>query len=192
MPTSTVKRIVCLANSRKLSGRCIAGKELLEGGRPGGWVRPVSAREKEEVSEYERQYQDGSDPRVLDVIDVPLSNALPKDYQLENWLLDPNNYWKRVQRVASHELTRFTDPVARLWIVGDSTRNGLNDQVPVATAIALRHSLLLVRVSDLTLSVFSPREAFGDTRRRVQGRFSTGGTNYWLWVTDPEYERKYF
>ena len=25
---ATVKRIVCLANSRKLSGRCVAGKEL--------------------------------------------------------------------------------------------------------------------------------------------------------------------
>ena len=36
MPTKTVKRIVCLANSRKLSGRCIAGKELLQDGRAGG------------------------------------------------------------------------------------------------------------------------------------------------------------
>lgn len=29
MQDPTVRRIVCLANSRKLSGRCIAGKELL-------------------------------------------------------------------------------------------------------------------------------------------------------------------
>ena len=28
---ATVKRIVCLANSRKLSGRCVAGKELSSG-----------------------------------------------------------------------------------------------------------------------------------------------------------------
>jgi len=47
---ATVKRLVCLANSRKLSGRCVAGREL-SGGRPIGWVRPVSARENEEVSE---------------------------------------------------------------------------------------------------------------------------------------------
>ncbi|HXF07313.1 MAG TPA: hypothetical protein VNK45_02115 [Candidatus Acidoferrales bacterium] len=85
-----VKRIVCLANSRKLNGRCVAGIEITRGNKRVGWIRPVSAREHEEVSEYERQYQDGSDPRVLDVIDVPLIAPKPKDYQQENWLLDQN------------------------------------------------------------------------------------------------------
>lgn len=90
----TVKRIVCLANSRKLSDRCIAGKEY-SGGQPGGWVRPVSAREHEEVSECERQYQDRGDPCVLDIMDVPFLEARPKNYQQENWLLDPEHYWVR-------------------------------------------------------------------------------------------------
>ncbi len=52
---TTTKRIVCLANSRKLQGRCIAGRELVSG-KPAAWIRPVSDREHEEVSEYERQY----------------------------------------------------------------------------------------------------------------------------------------
>ena len=63
------KRMVCLANSRKLQGRCIAGREL-DNGKPIGWIRPIGDRTHEEVTEYERQYEDGSDPRVLDVIDV--------------------------------------------------------------------------------------------------------------------------
>ena len=53
-----VKRIVCLANSRKLHGRYVAGREWV-GGRAGRWIRPVSDREHQEVSEYERQYEDG-------------------------------------------------------------------------------------------------------------------------------------
>ena len=92
MPT---KRVDCLANSRKLHGRCIAGRELVAD-RPEAWVRPVSAREHQEVSKYERQYQDSSDPKLLDVVDVPLLEHLPKDYQQENWLLDPEYYWTKV------------------------------------------------------------------------------------------------
>ena len=76
-----VKRIICLANSRKLSGRCIAGVEISRYGSAAGWIRPVSAREHEEVSEHERQYEDGSDPRVLDVIDIPFVTPRPKGYQ---------------------------------------------------------------------------------------------------------------
>ena len=60
-------QIVCLANSRKLSGRCVAGK-LLDGS--GQWVRPVSAREHEEVSLDERRYDNGEDPLLRDVVNL--------------------------------------------------------------------------------------------------------------------------
>lgn len=39
--------------------------------------------------------------------------------------------------------------------------------------------------------MFSPGEAFGDSKRRVRGQFTHAGTEYRLWVTDPEYERAY-
>jgi hypothetical protein len=58
-------------------------------------------------------------------------------------------------------------------------------------ANALDGSLRLVRVDRLTLSVFKPGEAFGNPKRRVQGRFRHDGAEYWLWVTDPGYERTY-
>ena len=185
----TVKRIVCLANSRKLTGRCVAGKELLEGDRPGGWVRPVSNRETEEVSEYERQYADGSDPRVLDIIDIPLIGARPKNYQRENWLLDPNMYWGKVDRASVESLNRITDAVAPLWVNGSNTYNGLNDRMPVVTASALQDSLRLIKVDTITILVHQPGLAFDNPKRRVQGRFSYAGTDYRLRVTDPIIER---
>ena len=187
---ATVKRIVCLANSRKLNGRCVAGKEL-SGGRPVGWIRPVSAREHEEVSEYERQYESGSDPRVLDIMDVPLLDALPKGYQQENWLLDPERYWVKVGRTAWNDMQPLADLIEPLWTNGHSTYNGLNDKIPLSLAGALANSLRLVRVDGLDLSVFKPGEAFGNPKRRVQARFRHDGKKYWLWVTDPGYERKY-
>jgi len=187
---ATVKHLLCLANSRKLNGRCVAGIEL-SGKQRLGWIRPVSAREHEEVSEYERQYEDGSDPRVLDVMDVPLLEARPKGYQQENWLLDPDRYWQKVGRAPWRDLEQLADPAAPLWMDGHSTYNGHNDRIPLAQATELDSSLRLVRVNELTLSVFKPGEAFDNPKRRVQGRFAHDGTEYWLWVTDPGYERSY-
>ena len=43
----------------------------------------------------------------------------------------------------------------------------------------------------MQLIVFKPGEAFGNNKRRVQGRFSHAGKEYALWVTDPHVERRY-
>ncbi len=185
-----LKRIVCLANARKLQGRCIAGREW-SNGRAGGWIRPVSNREHGEVSEYERQYEDGSDPQVLDVIDIPVLRPRPRSFQSENWLLDPEYYWKKAGRLSPFDLPQLTDPAARLWLDGHDTHHGRNDKIPLEIADSVHDSLKLVQVDALQLSVFRPDEAFGNTKRRVQGRFSHGGSRYCLWVTDPAYERKY-
>ena len=187
----TVKRIVCLANSRKRGGSCVAGKELAENHQPGRWVRPVSNRETEEVSEYERQYADGSGPRVLDIVNIPLLSARPKDHQQENWLLDPSGQWVRTGCFPVANLDRITDSVAPLWANGYRTYNGVNDRVPVAMASDLPDSLRLIKIDALTLVVFQPGLDFSNMRRRVQGRFSYAGVGYRLWVTDSVVEQEY-
>lgn len=184
------KQMICLANSRKLSGRCVAGRELVDGVLA-GWIRPVSDRLHQEVSEYERQYQDGSDPAVLDVIDVPLLRSAPNSFQRENWILDPEYYWTKVGEVSVDDLSSMVDGDTPLWIDGYSTYNGANDKIPLDLAEQLTSSLALVRAPSVELRVFAPGEAFGNSKRRVQARFSLSGTHYALWVTDPVYERRY-
>src|ERR1051326_2913277 len=128
MPTT--KQIVCLAHSRKLQGRCLAGKEIVNNA-PAGWIRPVSDREHEEVSEEERRYEDGTDPVVGDLITIAFLDPHPKRYQQENWLLDPDYYWKKAGHADWNELLQLVDPPGALWIDGHSTYNGLNDQIPL-------------------------------------------------------------
>lgn len=188
---ASVKRIVCLANARKLSGRCVAGREWSAERGAGEWIRPVSARDSGEVSEYERQYEDGSDPRPLDVIDIPLLEPRPEDWQTENWLLDSEAYWRKEGKYSWFDLPDIVDPVKPLWIDGFSTYNGRNDKVPLESTASVSSSLRLIHVKRLTLAVFSPGEAFGNRKRRVQGRFSHADRDYALWVTDPDYERAY-
>jgi hypothetical protein len=184
------KRIVCLANSRKMSGRCLAGKEIVKN-KPVGWIRPVSSREHEEISEYERQYEDGSDPRVLDIIHVPLIESRPKQYQKENWLLDSEYYWVKLGRANWKDLQPLIDLPENLWINSTSTYNGLNDRILLSDAQILTSSLRLIQVDSLTLCVRSSGAAFGNPRRQVQARFKYNKVEYWLKVTDPIYERMY-
>ncbi|RIH85523.1 dual OB domain-containing protein [Calidithermus roseus] len=185
-----VKRILCLANSRKMSGRCVAGREVLVSA-PGPWIRPVSARPTEEVSEDERQYQDGSDPRVLDIIDVPLIRHQPHGCQKENWLLDPDYYWTKVGQVGWAELLRYVEDPETLWANTRSTYNGANDEILQADADALPNSLFLIHIPTLELRVFESGGAFGKPKRRVQASFEYRRIRYALWVTDPVIERDY-
>ena len=185
------KQIICLANSRKLSGRCIAGREWDAGSPVGDWIRPVSARDGREVSEYERQYEDGSDPVLLDIVAIPVLRQQPENYQTENWLLDDKYYWRKIGTYPRFDLPNLVDPVDGLWIDGYRTYNGINDKIPMEHAASLSSSLRLVQAEQLTLSVFAPGEAFGNSKRRVQGRFEYAGERYALWVTDPAYEREY-
>ena len=146
-----LKRIVCLANSRKWKGGCIAGREWIEDQGAGSWIRPVSARENQEVSESERQYEDGSDPRVLDIIDIPVLEPRPTGYQTENWLLDPECCWEKTDTFSRRDLPELVDPIAPLWIDGQSTYHGRNDRILIESADSVSDSLRLIHVEQLNL-----------------------------------------
>ena len=183
------KRIVCLANSRKLGARCVAGREWSDG-VAGSWIRPVSARETGEVTLRERQYEGGGDPKLLDVMDVPLLRPRPAGYQSENWLLDPYAPWKRVTRLTASDLAAIVDPVAPLWLDGHSTWHGRNDKIPTDRLDDVRDSLRLVRVPSVTFSVSAPGARWDNPKRQVRARFGNAGAKYGLRVTDPVWERR--
>jgi hypothetical protein len=186
----TLKRIICLANSRKPGGRCVAGIELVDD-VPAGWIRPVSAHEHEAVPVDEREYENGDDPEILDVIDVPVLKPVPSGFQTENWRLDPKFYWSKVGQVAPADLAEVVDNDGPLWLNTSSTYAGLNDRVPAAAASELTTSLRLVHVPSLRLAVFRPGASFGNPKRRVQARFRVGDDDYWLWITDSVYEPRF-
>ena len=84
------RRIICLANSRKPDGRCIAGKLYFQG-KFGKWLRPISAREGEELSEVERLVGPKTEPAMLDILEfsiikLPL-NPLQTRRQHQLWFI---------------------------------------------------------------------------------------------------------
>ena len=68
------RTIICLANSYKHHGRCVAGKEFSEH-RPGPWIRPVSGRPGHEIQEVELICTDRRPLEVLDIARVTLDRA---------------------------------------------------------------------------------------------------------------------
>jgi hypothetical protein len=186
-----IKRILCLASSRRPpAGRCIAGLECDDDGL-GAWVRPVSPRRSREVSEEERAYRDGSEPRVFDLIDVPLLSRAPSGHQTENHVLDPSRYWERVGRAPWERALAAVAPVdAPLWASGGSTVGGLNDRVPDEAAAVEGRSLMLVRPAHLTLEATEEAGAPGTVRRRVRAAFEWAEITYRITVTDPVAEER--
>ncbi len=185
------KTILCLANSRRPGGRCVAGKEKINN-QFGGWVRPVSNRPTEEISQKEGRYKDGSDPDVLDIIVIPMIQPKPTGFQSENHLIDPEYYWEKAgQATWSQVLAAVDAPSGSLWINGSSSYNGSNDRVIAASANTLKNSLFLIKPSDLKIVVATEGEDFGNPRRRVRASFHFNGEYYIFSVTDPFYRDQY-
>ncbi|MEU3541050.1 hypothetical protein AB0H90_19395 [Streptomyces paromomycinus] len=157
----------------------------------GQWVRPVSARKSHEISRQERQYEDGSDPRVLDIIDVPLLHHQPSSYQSENWLLDPRRDWKRAGRAEWSQLLAVEQHPDTLWINGHSTPGRFNDRIPIEQTETLPDSLKLIRVSRITLRTPTPRAGSDDAKRPLDAVFRHAGRLYIMRATDPEYEQQH-
>lgn len=183
------KKILCLANSRKPpSGRCIAGREVLDNGF-GGWIRPVSARPGREVSEEERWYKNGTDPQVMDILTIAFRQASPSLHQSENHLLHELIHWSK-EGVASWESVAKSveDPEGPLWLNDQTSSHGLNDRVAEADLAGINRSLYLIRPENLVLVTAEEKTGNEGTRRRVRAEFRLCGFDYRLVVTDPVVE----
>ena len=179
--------LVCLANSRKLSGRCIAGKIFTHGIRA-DWVRPVSSRVTGELSNNEISFQQGGPLKLLDIISLKLLSSVSHPYQSENWLNDVKTSWERVGELAEKKLDELCDEPNTLWLNGYHSYNGLNDRFPVE--IAREHivnSLRFIKPESMIICV----EEELNGKIKVRCRFAHNGETYALVVTDPVAEKKY-
>jgi len=92
------KRLLILANSIKKNARCIAGREFADGSDGiilGNWIRPVSNIGEGELLPEHCDLTTGGMPGVLDVVNVPLTEAATDPGQPENWRIAPGVGWVR-------------------------------------------------------------------------------------------------
>ncbi|MDA1053610.1 MAG: hypothetical protein O3C40_24445 [Planctomycetota bacterium] len=179
------KRIVCLANSRKMSGRCVAGLEI-DGEDFGEWIRPVSSRSTQEISLEERRFEDGSELDLLDIVDVPMLKPTPHAYQSENHLIDADYYWTKVGTFSNDRVQELCEEVESLWTNGHNSYDGINDRITEDEAHrTIDSSLVLIRPDNITILVQQ-----GYKKREVRAQFEHRSEVYRMRVTDPDFERE--
>src|SRR5437016_234213 len=115
------KRILVLANSTKhYPMRCVAGRELIhvEGADAqwGGWIRPVSTHDEGALNASERRLTDAPDPRVLDIIRLPLESPENNPLQPENWLIDKSEIWEKESALDVQKLSSLIEQPEHLWL----------------------------------------------------------------------------
>jgi ATP-dependent DNA helicase RecQ len=179
------RKIVCLANSRKYGGRCIAGKEWRQTG-PGDWVRPVGRSNTRELLDADITAHHQDPLRLLDIIVIPIAEACPQAYQSENHsiALQP---WKIAGRLPTDNLNALVDDVDLLWVNGFHSYGGSHDRIPLADALKLDSSLVFIEPEGFEIVV----QQGANLLKQVRGRFKFKEYIYCLSITDPMIENQY-
>jgi hypothetical protein len=170
--------LVCLANSAKNSGRCVAGVT-----GEGEWIRPLGTGVAGAVMWNELNLDTGSEPALLDRIVVPLKTRAPDQYQPENWTI------KRTQwRFNGH----LDDDSARALLTQLRSRDpeifrNRTDRIPQAELESnpADASLVIIRPAKFSLYYRS-----WNGSRRIRAEFVQAGQRYDLGMTDPVFKNR--
>jgi hypothetical protein len=164
--------------------------EVLDNGY-GGWIRPVSVRPSAEISLEERRYENGGDPQIFDVINIPMIAPVPRVHQTENHMIDADQYWTKEAALTWADLSSLVERPASLWLNAASTYHGTNDCVAQIHAAQLSSSLFLIRPETLNVQVQAEGGMYGRAKKRVRADFRYNGTRYNFIVTDPVAEQAF-
>lgn len=180
-------RFICLANSRKHGGRCVAGIRT-DGS---GWIRPVSPKLDGSLTPRDYALNTGREAGLLDVIEATVSTARPEPHQPENWTINNTKWgfirtkWRFIETLnpsqASRELSAFL-------VSGPQLLGNLDDRVSYEFLKSNPASTSLALIEPSTISWLITDSFRGS--RQTRARFQLGGQNYNLVITDPTWRAR--
>lgn len=175
-------KFICLANSFKEGGRCLAGIELdannipvLVNGKP-NWIRPVCNTEHGEVpNDIAVQFD------ILNIIELEVTENRPDNHQTENVFFDEHTI-RVIGNFSRNELAPLCDN--RNLIFGNRGKAVSQESIEI-----LNHSLMLadVRQFEVTQKVYPDRPDRPQTRLV----FTYNSNSYDFPVTDPVFLHRY-
>jgi hypothetical protein len=177
MPTF---EMLCLANSKKHGGRCVAG--LRADGE--GWIRPVSFEREGTLFDRHCTLDDGSLASVLDLIRIRFATPRPEPHHPENQLITHTG-WQLVSRPAPPTMQAL---IQTQRVAGPELLGSRSDRIPAETFAASPAPASLALIAPDTLEWIIKTNRAGERRTRVA--FTLGGAHSELALTDPLWEQR--
>ncbi len=170
------KEIICLANSTKIGGKCVAGKTI----DTREWIRPVS--EEGRLTRAQIKYANGKLPELLDIIRIPYKKLQPTVYQPENVLISKEQ-WEYLEKFPKDKLDDLCDKPKEIFINQDR-----RDRIAAEflEKNKLESSLLLVKPKSIKLS-----RTHYESKKKLRAIFVYNELEYDLGVTDPIFLEEY-
>ena len=162
--------MLCLANSWKYGGRCVAGVR-----NDGSWIRPVSDTEDGSLTAAACVMRGGRSVRALDVVRLRVLGPDPRPHQPENWIVTDDE-WVLLRSREVHEVSEFLDSVTVQGpdLFGTTTERVAWSQIQESES---NPSLALVKVQG---PLFRWSQSNPMQRRAI---FALGGVTYDLPMT---------
>ncbi len=174
------RKIICLAISRKIGGKCVAGKDA----KTGDWIRPVSSLETEELYSSHITCSNGKQPEKFDVVEIPFIEEVPKVYQPENILIDETKKWKILEAYQKDDTTldNLCDNPETIF----ENNNPSNDRVSLQCLEDNQIDNSLLFIKPQKISFLKKRAVTG--KIQVRAKFVYNEESYNLSVTDIDFE----
>lgn len=176
-------RFVCLANSIKEGGRCLAGIQLNNNNEPiieingPKWIRPICKTQHGKVYTYWVTHI-----TLLDIVEIEITGYPAKpSYQSENVFFKDDDL-KVVGRYERDNLNTLCD---NHYYIFSNWAKALS----VDEAALLNHSLILINVSKF--EVIEKYDIENPDKKKIRLQFSHNETKYDFPVTDPEFLKLY-
>ncbi|MBI3412048.1 MAG: hypothetical protein HY040_27270 [Planctomycetes bacterium] len=171
----TTRSILCLANSRKHGGRCVAG--LSADGA--GWVRAVSPTGDGTLSIAHYTFADGAEAAPLDLVEIPIQESRPRKHHPEDWVI-AGERWRRLPRLADQDIVRLLRPHVE---AGPALIRGTGDRIAFASIEEKPMEKSLALAMPESIELYRKQTLRGSWLAR--GRFRLAGASYDLGLTDP-------
>ncbi|WP_204106082.1 MULTISPECIES: hypothetical protein [Spirulina sp. CCY15215] len=176
----TTFEIICLANSLKHGGRCIAGFKT-DGS---GWLRPVSSQTDGTLYQEHYTLSNGQEPELFNILRIECDRPHSRIHQPENWIVSDRPWqfmgWPttdQLNKLLKPEIQKINYSFSLLGNQGDRLElELLQDNPACASLCLLKPKKLLWKISTFS------------RRRRYRAIFNCNGTQYNLGITDPHWK----